>query len=208
MNAPFQKILLLLLTIFAAFSLSAQEHVINVHFLYGSKPGKGFREIERKWFGGMLGGHVGIEIENDKVLNFVKSGKVHWFSHRKNKRSRYRIHSNDNFWGIFRYPASTVKKATVAIPITEKQKNKLDSISRQYLTETPYDYAFFGMRCGAATYEILGQLGVVEDYSFTGTYLKIFYPKKLRKRLLKMAEANQWSVIRYEGSLTRKWESD
>lgn len=208
MNPTCRRILLFLVTFLTSWCLYAQDNVVNVHFLYGSKPAKGYKDVERKWFGGMLGGHVGIEIENDKVLNFVKNGKVHWFSHRHDKRSRYRIHSVDNFWGIFRYPASTVKKATIAIPLNARQKNQLDSISQQYLSETPYDYAFFGMRCGAATYEILGQLGIVKQHSFRRTYMKIFYPKKLRKRLLKLAEVNQWSVTRNEGSLTRKWERD
>lgn len=164
--------------------------------------------MERKWFGGMLGGHVGIGVDDDKVLNFVKSGKVHWFSQKRNRHSRYRLHSPEEFWGIFKYPASTVKKTSIEIPITQKQKARLDSISKIYLNESPYDYAFFGMRCGAATYEILGQLGVVKPYSFRRTYFKIFYPKKLRRRLLKEAVAHQWTVIRHEGSLTRKWETD
>src|SRR5215213_3045807 len=70
---------------------------IKVHFLYGSKPGKQYKASERKWFGGKLGGHVGIEMDDDKVLNFVKQGKVHWFSRKNEKRSRYVIHSTQQF---------------------------------------------------------------------------------------------------------------
>ena len=189
-------------------SFCQDNNFINVHFLYGSKPARAYKSVERKWFGGILGGHVGIEVENNKVFNFMKKGKVHWFSKRKTRNSRFAVHSNDEFWGIFRTPAAAVKKATITIPITQKQKLQLDSITRNYLNSTPYDYAFVGMRCGAATYEILAQLGIVKPYSFQRTYLKIFYPKKLRKRLLKKAESNQWPVYREEGLISRRWESD
>jgi len=77
-----------------------------------------------------------------------------------------------------------------------------------YLKQTPYDYALFGMRCGAATYEILGQLNILPAYSYRKTYKKIFYPKKLRKRLFKKANNNSWTIERRAGSGKRKWEKD
>jgi hypothetical protein len=181
---------------------------IKVHFLYGSKPGKGYKNIERKWFGGRLGGHVGVEADSDQVLNFMKRGKVHWFASARNKNSRFTVHSVNAFWGIFRAPVETVKKTTVVIPISGSQKSKFDSISSAYLAQTPYDYAFFGMRCGAATYEILAQLDIVKPYSYRRTFMKIFYPRRLRKRLLKKATQHHWTVIRGEGVSTRNWERD
>jgi hypothetical protein len=188
---------------------NAQEKVlINVHFLYGSKPFPKYRTTERKWFGGRLGGHVGIETDSNRVLNFMRKGKVHWFTRRKNRRSRFAINTTEEFWRVFRTDGELVKKATVTIPITLQQKALLDSISREYAAQTPYDYAFIGMRCGAATYEILAQLGLMKQYSNRRTYFKIFYPRKLRKRLLKLSEINDWKVIRKEGIPTRNWEDD
>ena len=181
---------------------------INVHFLYGSKPLKAYRNTERKWFGGILGGHVGIETEQGKVLNFMRKGKIHVFASSKNKKSRYAIHSTNDFWGIFRTPASAVKKTTVVIPLSSPQRQVLDSLSSAYLQQTPYDYAFFGMRCGAATYDILARLDIVKSYSYRRTFMKIFYPKKLRKRLLRIASQNNWEIIRQEGAISRKWERD
>ena len=40
------------------------------------------------------------------------------------------------------------------------------------------------------------------------TYKKIFYPKKLRKRLFKKATENGWKIVRQDGSIKRKWEQD
>jgi hypothetical protein len=37
---------------------------------------------------------------------------------------------------------------------------------------------------------------------------KNFYPKRLRVKLLKRAQKENWQVLRQEGRNTRKWESD
>jgi hypothetical protein len=181
---------------------------IKVHFLYGSKPKKEFKDSERKWFGGKLGGHVGIEYESDQVIDFMRKGKFHWFARNKARHSTFALRSANSFWEIFRSPASSVKKASVLIPIGEKQKAKLDSLVESYSAQTPYDYAFFGMRCAAASYDILSQVGIFPSYSRPKTYRKVFYPKKLRKKLFAKAEEQQWKIIRAEGSGTRNWEGD
>lgn len=59
------------------------------------------------------------------------------------------------------------------------------------------------MRCAAATYDILSQLGVVKRYPLKSIYWKIFYPKLLRLRLYAKAKENGWAVIKQEGSAKR-----
>jgi hypothetical protein len=181
---------------------------LKVHFLYGSKPLKKYKDTEQKWFGGMLGGHVGIEGDNDRIVNFLPNGKFHLFAKKDDKHSTYAIHSYTSFYAILGGNPDSVKKAIVYIPITQQQKQIFDSITTIYLNKTPYDYAFVGMRCGAAAYDILGKLGIVENYSYSKTFKKIFYPKKLRKRLFKKATENNWIVIKKEGTNRRKWEQD
>ena len=179
---------------------------IKVHFMYGSRPYKKYKDSERKWFGGILGGHVGIEGDSGQILNFRPKGNFHVFSSKKNKHSHYEEHTFNEFYALFRSNPDSVKKAIVTIPVTPLQKQKFDSLNALYLQQSPYDYALFGMRCGAATYEILGQLGILRNYNYRKTYMKIFYPQKLRKRLLSIAEQNNWNIERYEGSPKRKWE--
>jgi len=181
---------------------------IKVHFLYGSKPAKKYKATEKKWFGGILGGHVGIESDSDKVFNFIPKGDLHYVSNPKDKHSTFAVHSLNNFWSILGGDADEVKKATVIIPISEKQKNILDSIYKIYMWSTPYDYAFIGMRCGSAAYDILGQMGIVKYYTYRKTWKKIFYPKKLRRIILEKAKINHWKVIRADGVKTRIWERD
>jgi len=202
------RIATLALILFAVSKSAAQDstYVLKVHCLYGSKTAKKFKETEGKWFGGKLGGHVGIENEPDQILNFLPHGKFHVFGKKYDRHSTFRIHSHHSFYALFGGSPDSVKKAIFYIPVTTHQKRIMDSISYAYINDTPYDYAFFGMRCGAATYEILGQLGIVEDYSITKTSRKIFYPRKLRKRLFRKAKSNSWHVDEIAGSKKRKWD--
>ncbi|WP_153797127.1 hypothetical protein [Foetidibacter luteolus] len=181
---------------------------LKVHFLYGSKPRKAFKESEEKWFGGMLGGHVGIEGDSGKILSFLPFGKFHWFEHKHNRHSMYALHSQRDFYSILGGNGDSVKKAVVYIPVTTQQKKTFDSLLVAYTKETPYDYALVGMRCGAATYDILARLGIMKRYNRIKTYQKIIYPRKLRKRLFNKAANNGWAVVLTEGSVNRKWERD
>ncbi|MFN6943775.1 MAG: hypothetical protein ACK4ND_02435 [Cytophagaceae bacterium] len=160
---------------------------VQVHFLFGSRPKGKFKQSEEKWFGGKIGGHVGIELEPDQVVNFIPYGKFHWVEKKYDRHSKFTIHSNKAFWEIMGGPSDKVKKASVIIPVSTHQKSILDSLSQAYIKNTPYDYAFIGMRCGSATYDLLAEAGILKKFSHRKTYLKIIYPKKLRKRLYKKA---------------------
>ena len=189
--------------------LLAQENdFIKVQFIYRSKPLKLYRATEKKWFGGLPGGHVGIETDSNRVLDFHHFKSYHVFTSNNNKHSRFLLKSANDFWSCFGSPAETVKKATVIIPVSREQKQRFDSIARCYLSSSPYDYALIGMRCAAATYDILSQLGVMKHYPLKSIYWKIFYPKSLRLRLYAKAKENGWAVIKQEGSAKRKWEQD
>jgi hypothetical protein len=203
------KLIILVFACIIATPLFSQDSFyLKVHFLYGSTPKRAFKATEPKWFGGKLGGHVGIESDSNRILNFVPNGSFHVFSKNKNRHSKYLEHAEQSFYGILGGNPDSVKKTIVLVPVSTLQKRMFDSIAACYLVKTPYDYAFFGMRCGAASYEVLAQLGVLKKYSYRKTYWKIFYPRKLRKRLLKKAKQNGWPVIEQQGSSKRKWEGD
>lgn len=179
-----------------------------MHFLYGSKPAHGYRKTEKKWFGGIHGGHVGIECQPNVVFSFVPSGKYHIFSHHKLSKlhGRFTTHSPHDFLQCLGGKAASMKAAYIHIPVTPEQKQQFLEIQKAYLSKTPYDYAFLGMRCAAASYDLLAQLSLVKKHGLTGTYLRNFVPKPTRKRLLKLAAEKGWKVITHEGTTTRKWE--
>lgn len=189
------------------YSYSQDSCYLKVQFIYGSKPLKKYRPEEKKWFGGILGGHVGIEDDSAKFYSFEIHGKNKIFNGRPNN-STYKIESANEFWNVMSTKEDSIKKATIIIPISQQQKIKFDSITSAYCKQVPYSYAVFGMRCGSSTYDILAQIGILPTYSRFKTCMKIFYPRRLRKRLLAKAEKNNWQVIRQEGTSKRKWEKD
>lgn len=204
-----KRIYLLILFCYCFLRVYTQDTTfIKVHFLYGSKPRKHYHDTESKWFGGILGGHVGIEVDSNKILNFLPQGKFHWFASKRNLHSRYALHAEKGFYAILGSSGEDVKKAVVYVPLNAQHKLKLDSLASAYLNQTPYDYALVGMRCGAATYEILARLNILKPYTTSKTAIKILYPRKLRRRLFKLADRKGWKVVRQEGSTRRRWEQD
>jgi hypothetical protein len=199
------RICLFLLSINA---FSQPETYLKVHFLFGSKPHREYRDTEKKWFGGVLGGHCGIESDSGEIVSFFRGQEVHMVARKNDRQSRYTTHSYDRFYSMFGGPPESKKRSVVYVPVTAEQKLKFDSIIEAYMAETPYDYAFIGMRCGSAAYEVLGQLGVVKQYGYRRTYWKIFYPRRLRRALYRTAEENHWTIERHDGSVTRRWEKD
>lgn len=179
---------------------------LKVHFLYGSKPLAKYKSTETDWFGGIWGGHVGIEGDSNQVLNFLPKGKFHIFPKPNDRHSHYVVRQPRYFYMIFGGKPDSVKKAIVTIPITAAQKHTFDSIASTYQHQTPYDYALFGMRCGAATYDILSQLKIVSPVNRHLIFIKIFYPKRLRKILFRKAAKYGWEIATQSGSRKRKWE--
>lgn len=181
--------------------------LLKVHCYYGSKPRPKFREEEPKWFGGVWGGHISLSWDSSRVLSFVHRGAFHWFERKNDPHSRFL----DRELRRYQAPADSsarIKQATIYIPISARQKQRLDSLAELYLRQPPYDYAFFGMRCASATYDVLAQIGVVKPYGYRKTWRKMFYPRKLRKHLFRQAEKENWNVERQEGSSRRKWDWD
>jgi hypothetical protein len=188
-------------------SIAQDSTILKVHFLYGSKPKKKYKATEKKWFGGVLGGHAGVEVGGQKILHFLPVGKFHYLP-KKNKHGRYDYNGYTNFYEILGGTLATNKRLVVSIPISAQQKQQFDSIVQSYTKQTPYDYAFAGYRCGSATYSCLGQLGIVPKYGKKSVALRIFYPRLLRKKILKLAAKNNWQLEQNEGAETRIWEKD
>lgn len=181
---------------------------IRIHFLHGSRPKRQFKKTEQRWFGGILGGHAGVETNTNTILNFLPSSTVHVFNSKKEINSRFAVHDTLSFYRILGGNWTTNKKTIITLKISAKQKIKLDSVALAYLTKSNYDYAFFGMRCGAAAYDILAQVGIVHKYSFKRTWRKFFYPRKVRRYLERYAKSNGFKIIKQKGSNKRKWERD
>lgn len=173
---------------------------IRLNFLYGSKPARAWKGTESKLFGGMKGGHVNIEF-NGRVLDFLP-GKCPLFPANKNPSGGYSIHSS-----IYWDTAST-QWATVIIPVSAVQVQQLEQVMDSFSRKTPYDYAVFGMRCAAASYDVLSRVGLLKRMPQGKNVFKHFYPKLLRKKIFRWARKNGYDVLKHKGRPSRKWESD
>lgn len=181
---------------------------IKVYFLYGSKPGKEFKQEEPKWFGGKLGGHAGIAVDSDEIVNFLPSGKLHILPKSKDQHARWTVSSEEGFRRILGGAADSNQLLVIEIPVSKAQYDALDSVHQQYVSKCPYDYAFMGMRCGAATYDVLAQAGILSRQGRFLTVSRFFYPKRVRKKLIRKAHRNNWKTTFYKGTDRRKWEKD
>lgn len=176
---------------------------IKVHFLYGSKPRKEYKFLEKKHFGGLHGGHVSLEVGNE-VIGFEPCGKFHVFG------SRRQFHSQFRSKPILQWmdDSSGMQYTSVVIRLTPTQYAHLEAIHEQYLKLSPYDYAFIGVRCAAATYDVLSQIGIVPRHNRHWMVMRYFYPKLLRRQFLKLARERNYPVTRQAGRSTRKWEKE
>lgn len=200
----FRIIYLFLLLFFAHCFYASDSLFLKVHFVYGSKPKKAFKHTEPKLFGGIHGGHVFVEV-NNKIISFgTNNGQWHIFPHKSRCAGIFRVDKSLAWHG----DTARKKITTIIIPISEAQFNKFKEAEEIYFEKTPYDYAFFGMRCAAGAYDLLSKAEVCKCTSRFKIISKNFYPKRLRKKLLKRAKKEHWQVIKQEGRTTRNWERD
>ena len=186
--------------IFSSCLASDSIYTIKINFLYGSKPAKGYHQQESKLFGGIKGGHVNIEA-GGRVLDF-RPGNNPLLPNNKNPSGGFSINESI-YWN-----GETNKWTTVIVPVSHEQYMSLQKLIDSFATKTPYDYAIFGMRCAAASYDVLSKIGLFKEYPNSKNVVTHFYPKLLRKKVLKWAGDNNYSIISHDGRSSRKWESD
>ena len=187
------------LFLFTTCFASDTTYTIKINFLYGSRPAKGFHKEESKLFGGIKGGHVNIEA-GGRVLDFTP-GNNPLFPHNKKPSGGFSVNQSIGWDGDDKWK-------TVVVPVSESQYMALQKLFDSVASKTPYDYAIFGMRCAAASYDVLSRIGLFKEYSNKKNVATHFYPKLLRKKVLRWADKNHYTVLSNEGRPSRKWESD
>jgi hypothetical protein len=186
------------LSFICIITIRAQD-TIKILFSYGSRPhAKG----ESRWFGGIHGGHVSISYYH-QYASFVPNGDAHVFP--KKKQASAFIIERD---GQFIFDTTDSRYLILYIPADSQTIAKKDSILQCRLNKPGYDYALFGMRCASAAYEVMASAGLYPKYSRKKQVIKYFYPKLLRKKLLRQAKKNNWKMVYRPGRKTRKWEMD
>ncbi len=199
-------VFLMLLSFFevkSQYQLPDSMKTIKVHFLYGSKPRKEYRFVEKNYFGGLHGGHVSIEVENE-VIGFGPRGKFHVFGRHKHFHSCFSAQPFPDWF----HDTTGMQYTSLAIPVTATQYEQLTQIHDDYRKFPPYDYAFIGMRCAAATYDVLSQIGIMPKHSRHWMVMHCFYPRLLRRKMLQLAQKRHYKVSRTKGRSSRQWEKE
>jgi hypothetical protein len=196
-------LLLFFLLPFFALAQDAPQKYLKVHFLYGSKPRSAFKEGEKKYFGGLHGGHVTIEIDG-QIFGFQFKDGFHYIAHRRHPLSCYSV----NACSEWIKDTISNKYVSVIIPISAQDYQKLKAVQQIYLAHTPYDYAFLGMRCAAATEDVLSQVRIGKRRSRFGTICFNFFPQPLRRRMLRLAAEKNYTVVKHAGRASRIWENE
>jgi hypothetical protein len=192
----------ILVLVFGA-SFAQEPHLLKVFFRYGSIPEIGYKYIEYEEVGGLQGGHVSIGIDSLEI-GFTNDKTIHFFPQKDHMEGVF-------YWEYlkdFEDHVSDKKYITFVIPITQDQYIKLRKILLAYIDNSPYDYAFFGMRCASATYDVLSQIGLFEVLTPAKNMISNFYPKLFRRKMFQLARKNEYTVIRVKGRKTRIWDED
>jgi hypothetical protein len=196
-------ILILIIFLFGNRTSAQPDHILKVLFRYGSRPARGYEKTERPEFGGIHGGHVCLAIDS-VAIGFDSPKGFHIFPRKKNIIGTFICEEEKEYMK----DTITKKYAIVEIPISKEQYQNLKNIYTNYLNNPPYDYAFFGMRCASATYDVLSQIGIMENKSYSRNVMSNFYPKLLRRKIFHLAKENNYKVTRLKGRKTRRWEED
>lgn len=180
---------------------TALQDTAIIHFIHGSIAQENCI-YSRKRLGGLLGGHVEIELAG-RVYGFrLAQLPVHIVVDNRHFNSKYEVNSKEAWLKRTEYE----KMTSVYLPISKKQHDKLQAILTDYLAKSPYDYAFFGTRCATSTAEVLSQSGIICPLSDGQNYIAFLSPHPLRQTLLALAKERHFVVTRKKGVDCRYWE--
>ncbi len=177
---------------------------MSIHFIHGSYPKKKCID-QRKSVGGLLGGHIEIEIDHLVYgFEFVNRQNIHIFPKKRSSsfNSKFTIKQKEDWVKETEHDKIT----TIRIPIEASKRNQIVAKFQLNHKNAPYDYAFFGMRCASATYEDIAAAGILPKKSRFQYIINAFYPRQLRKRMLRWANYNNIAVEYKRGIKCRVWE--
>jgi hypothetical protein len=175
---------------------------IFIHFVHGSKPSREYRYTGEKVPGGLLGGHIYIQVaENVYGFESIDRKRIHIFPQRK-----FNSVFKKEYLGAWKVSTHDEMMTSIEIPVDELKLSHFKNILEIYCSKVPYDYAVLGMRCGSSSYQILSELGFFPVSSRMTAMLKVPVPRILRKKMLSIAHENNFRITKQSGSDKRIWE--
>jgi hypothetical protein len=180
-------------------------NTISIHFLHGSVPKWKYRKEAYKIRGGLLGGHIYIQVNKD-IFGFEPFDNKHFHIIPKcdpaafNSRCKHELYDD--------WAKSMIEKeiTSVLIPLNDESITIIKNYLERNARKPSFDYALLGMRCGSFTHYCLSKIHVVKRTTPLLSMLKIPYPRKLRNILTQKATMMNWKVKKSIGTDKRIWE--
>lgn len=199
------RLLIGMMLLASEYTLAQSVTQIKIHYLHGSRPAKAYRHVEPRYFGGLYGGHYGIELTDGRVVHFRRSGRFHLVAQKRKRNGRFQLDTTQAFYGIYGGVPDSMQRTVFTVPVSVEHYERLLLAVESYCAASPYDYAFLGMRCSAATCQLLGIAGVVKPDQPRRLWWRVFRPMKLYKKLEKKAAQHAWRVEHQRGTRQRVW---
>ncbi len=187
-----------------SFDLANRNLILNdtvvVHFIHGSIPETNC-DYQKKRLGGLLGGHIELEVKG-KVYGFLYDNlPIHTFSQKK-FNSKFEALSKTE-WEI---KNENDRITSIYIPTEKKKMQTLQAELASNLNSPPYDYAFIGHRCTSSTASLLSEHQIINTFSDLESIIAFFYPRTFRGALIKFAKINKLKIKFAKGSDCHLWE--
>lgn len=172
---------------------------ITVRIYHGSqrkwKSRKDFKEV-----GGLMGGHVAIQVEDHVYGFFYKDlKKLHIFPTNKNKNCEFQKQTLEEWNEIIKLK----KETTIKIPVTNEDIEFLLGFYETNLTAPSCDYSFFGERCASNCYHLLKKIGKITGGSY---FLNAFWPGQLIRKLKRESKKHGYEINVKQGDPNRIWQ--
>ena len=174
---------------------------IVVHFIHGSKRIEEDCDYKKERLGGYLGGHVEIEVAAHVYGFSYDSLPINYFP-RSKFNSKYEKRTKEKWLKHTKYD----KVTSLHIPVNTAQKQNLIKIVTSHHKNPPYDYSFWGQRCTSSAAIVLSDAKIIGKLNNTTSIISFYYPKLLRRTLLKLALKNDYLVKRKPGIDCYNWE--
>jgi hypothetical protein len=181
--------------------------IIVIHFLHGYIVKKQFKHTDKSIRGGLLGGHIYIQLKNH-LYGFEPLNIKDFHVLPRIKSSRFNSIVKKGHIDDWLQYHQHVKFTSIEISVSQPRYVYLKNILKKFNKHPPYDYALLGVRCTSFTHYLLTKCGICHSTGIIDSIIRYPYPRKLRSSLMRNAQQQGWKISETAGAEARIWEEN